>query len=84
MALFENANYDFIKWRWHAIALSWVVILAGLVVIWTKGIPRGIEFAGGTAVITQFENDVRQGLKIDTLPRLAIASTPGSKWRSPL
>ena len=30
MALFENANYDFIKWRWHAIALSAVVIIAGL------------------------------------------------------
>jgi hypothetical protein len=30
MALFENANYDFIKWRWHAIALSAIVIIAGL------------------------------------------------------
>ena len=29
MALFENANYDFIKWRWHAIALSAIVIIAG-------------------------------------------------------
>ena len=28
--LFENANFDFIKWRWHAIALSALVILAGV------------------------------------------------------
>jgi preprotein translocase subunit SecF len=55
MHIFKNANYDFLRWRWHAVALSWVVILAGLAVIFTKGIPRGIEFAGGTAVISQFE-----------------------------
>ncbi len=55
MQLFHNTNYNFLRWRWHAVALSWVVILAGLGVIFTKGIPRGIEFAGGTAVIAQFD-----------------------------
>jgi preprotein translocase subunit SecF len=58
MHIFNHPNYDFLRWRWHAVALSWVVILAGVAVIMTKGIPRGIEFAGGTAVITQFERDV--------------------------
>jgi preprotein translocase subunit SecF len=55
MRLFKNANYNFMRWRWHAVALSWVVIIAGIVVIATKGLPRGIEFAGGTAVIAQFD-----------------------------
>jgi preprotein translocase subunit SecF len=55
MHIFKNANFDFLRWRWHAVALSWVVILAGLVVIFTKGIPRGVEFVGGTVVISQFE-----------------------------
>src|SRR5262245_5071891 len=58
MHIFNHPNYDFLRWRWHAVALSWVVILAAVAVIMTKGIPRGIEFAGGTAVITQFERDV--------------------------
>ena len=31
MKFFENPNYDFVRWRWHAIALSLVVILAGAV-----------------------------------------------------
>jgi preprotein translocase subunit SecF len=53
--LFKDANYDFLRWRWHALALSWVLIIAGMAVILTKGIPRGIEFAGGTAVIAQFD-----------------------------
>ncbi len=55
MHILNKTNIDFMRWRWHAVALSWVVILAGLGVILTKGIPRGIEFAGGTAVIMQFD-----------------------------
>ncbi len=55
MHIFTNPNYDFLRWRWHAVALSWVVILAGLFIIYTKGLPKGIEFAGGTSVIMQFD-----------------------------
>jgi preprotein translocase subunit SecF len=55
MHIFKNTNYNFLRWRWHAIALSWVVIIAGLVTIYTKGLPKGVEFAGGTIVITQFD-----------------------------
>src|SRR5438552_2068718 len=55
MHIFKNTNYDFLRWRWHAIAASWVIIIAGLVTVWTKGIPKGVEFAGGTVVIEQFE-----------------------------
>jgi preprotein translocase subunit SecF len=58
MHIFKNTNFNFLRWRWHAIALSWVIILAGAAVIWTKGIPEGVEFAGGTVVITQFDQAV--------------------------
>lgn len=54
MHIFTNPNYNFLRWKWHAVGLSWVIIFAGLVVIYTKGMPRGIEFAGGTSVIAQF------------------------------
>ncbi len=54
MHIFKNPNYDFVRWRWHAIAFSWVLILAGVFVIWTKGMPRGVEFSGGTIVILKF------------------------------
>jgi len=67
MHIFTNPNYNFLRWRWHAVALSWVVILAGLFMIYTKGMPKGIEFAGGTSVIMQFDttpsvDSVRQAL----------------------
>lgn len=55
MHIFHKTNIDFMRWRWHAVALSWVVILAGLAVVATKGLPRGIEFAGGTSLILQFD-----------------------------
>ena len=55
MHIFTNPNYDFLRWRWHAVVLSWVVILAGVAVIATRGLPKGIEFAGGTSVIAQFD-----------------------------
>ncbi|MGE0705512.1 MAG: protein translocase subunit SecF [Vicinamibacterales bacterium] len=53
----KTFNIDFLKWRWHAIGASSLVILAGLVVMLTRGIPLGVEFAGGTMVIVQFHED---------------------------
>jgi len=58
MHIFKNTNYDFLRWRYHAIAISWVIILAGIAVMMTKGIPRGVEFAGGTVVIEKFDQPV--------------------------
>jgi preprotein translocase subunit SecF len=55
MHIFTNPNYNFLRWRWHAVALSWIVIIAGLVMIYDRGLPKGIEFAGGTSVIMQFD-----------------------------
>jgi len=55
MHIFTNPNFNFLRWRWHAVALSWIVILAGLFTIYTRGLPKGIEFAGGTSVIMQFD-----------------------------
>ena len=37
---------------------SWIIIIAGIAVTVTKGIPRGVEFAGGTVVIEQFDQPV--------------------------
>ncbi|MEQ1869956.1 MAG: protein translocase subunit SecF [Vicinamibacterales bacterium] len=74
MHIFQHTNYDFLRWRWHAVVLSWVIILAGVGVIMTKGMPRGIEFAGGTAVITQFDHAVS-----DEQVRAALERTFGGQ-----
>jgi preprotein translocase subunit SecF len=58
MHIFKNTHYNFLRWRWPALGLSWAIVLAGLAVIMTRGIPLGVEFAGGTVVVTQFEQQV--------------------------
>jgi preprotein translocase subunit SecF len=74
MQIFTKPNVDFIRWRWHAIALSLVVVLAGLGVVVTKGMPLGIDFSGGTLVIVKFTQPVTE----DAV-RSALASLPGEK-----
>jgi preprotein translocase subunit SecF len=73
MQLFKNPNYDFLRWRWYAVALSWVVILAGVGVMMTKGVPLGIEFAGGTSVIAQFD----QAPSVDRVRQALSQNFPG-------
>ena len=58
MHIFKHTDYNFLRWRWHAIALSWIIIIAGIVTIATRGIPKGVEFAGGTVVIERFDQPV--------------------------
>jgi preprotein translocase subunit SecF len=72
MKLFEQTNIDFVKWRWHAIGLSLVIILAGAVTILTKGLPLGVDFSGGTIVIVKFDQQVQVERVRD-----AVASIPG-------
>jgi preprotein translocase subunit SecF len=57
MHIFKNPNFDFVRWKWQAIAMSWVVILAGVFVIWKNGIPKGVEFSGGTIVVVKFQQE---------------------------
>src|SRR5678815_3197439 len=58
MEIFHSANYNFIRWRWHALALSAIVVLAGIVATITQGLPLGIDFSGGTQLIVKFDQAV--------------------------
>ncbi|HET9358680.1 MAG TPA: protein translocase subunit SecF [Vicinamibacterales bacterium] len=74
MRILTNVNIDWLRWRWHTLALSWLIIVAGLWVIFTRGLPLGIDFSGGTLMVVQFERSVTVG---DV--RQAIASLPGEE-----
>ena len=75
MRLFENTNYDFIKWRWHALVASAILILAGVgFMVARGGMPMGIDFTGGTVVVAKFESAVA-----DDAVRRALDAVPGEK-----
>ncbi|MBI4466028.1 MAG: protein translocase subunit SecF [Acidobacteria bacterium] len=71
--LFRNPNYNFLRWKWHFIIASWVLILVGAVSLWMKGGPRyGIDFRGGTLVYLKFAaapelDHIRAGLNQEGL-----------------
>jgi preprotein translocase subunit SecF len=74
MQIFKDANYNFTRWRWQAIALSAVVVAAGIVSVSTKGVPLGIDFSGGTQLIVHFQEEVSE----DEV-RGAVAGLPGDE-----
>ena len=62
MPIFKNPNFDFLKWRWPAVALSCLVIAGGAVMVALQGgLSLGIDFSGGTNVIVQFDEPVTEG-----------------------
>ena len=76
MAFFtKEPNFDFIGWRWHAMALSLVIVIGGVVMLVARGgLPLGIDFSGGTLVVLQFEQAVTE----DAV-RTALGSIEGDK-----
>ena len=78
MDFLRNPNFDFIRWRWHAIALSTIVIVAGIVTIATRGLPLGIDFSGGTLIVVKFQQPVQEDAVRD-----ALGSIPGDKIIQP-
>jgi preprotein translocase subunit SecF len=74
MNLFTNTNYNFTKWRWHALAISAIVVVLGLVQIARNGLPLGIDFSGGTIVVLKFQQPVSE-----EAVRTALSTLPGEK-----
>jgi preprotein translocase subunit SecF len=78
MDFIKNPNFNFIRWRWHAIALSVAIIVAGGAKIAMSGMPLGIDFSGGTLLIVKFDQSVGE----DTV-RNALTSIPSDKVIQP-
>lgn len=71
MKIFDNPNYDFIKYRWHAVIASAIIIAIGLGLFLTRGINLGVDFAGGANIILKFQGAV----PIDQLRKELPAAT---------
>lgn len=78
MDFIKNPNFDFIRWRWPALALSLAVVIAGVAVMATRGLPLGIDFSGGTLIVVKFQQPVQEGAVRD-----ALAGIEGDKVIQP-
>ena len=58
MQIFVNTKYDFVKWRFHAVAFSVVWALIGVAFFMKNGINWGIDFAGGANIVLKFKDKV--------------------------
>jgi preprotein translocase subunit SecF len=75
MQIFKTPNFNFIRWRWQALALSALVIVAGVgLMVARGGLPLGIDFSGGTQVVVKFSQPVSQSMVFG-----AIQGIPGEK-----
>jgi preprotein translocase subunit SecF len=62
MRIFDTPNLNFLKWRWHALALSTLVIGGGLFTIASRGgLPLGVDFTGGTVLTVRFQQPTSEG-----------------------
>ena len=74
MRILTDVNIDWLRWRWPALALSWLIILSGIGLMATRGVPLGIDFSGGTLVVVRFDQAVTE-----EAVRNALAALPGEK-----
>ena len=57
MEFFRNPNVDFLGKKWYFLAFSLVFSVAGVLsMLFWHGIPRGVDFRGGTLVYVKFSH----------------------------
>jgi preprotein translocase subunit SecF len=56
MNIISNTNFNFMKWRSHAIILSLALCIVSVGLVMFRGLNLGIDFTGGNVVQVEFEN----------------------------
>jgi len=71
MRILGDTNIDFLKYRPYAFALSLLIIVGGLVTVFSRGgLPLGVDFTGGTAIMLRFDQPVSEQAIRDALAPL--------------
>lgn len=58
MRIFQKTNFNFIKHRRVAYAISLVLLVSGMVSLFVRGLNYGIDFKGGSEVVIRFDKPV--------------------------
>ncbi|EDO8132661.1 protein translocase subunit SecF [Campylobacter jejuni] len=74
----EKKIYDFMRMRFAAISLSFILFFGSIYLLWDRGLQYGIDFSGGTLVQLKYENaapitQIREILENQgTFPNLSV------------
>jgi preprotein translocase subunit SecF len=72
MRILANPNFNFIRWRWHAIVFSLALVGAGVTnIIARGGPPLGVDFSGGTIMLLEFEQPIGEQPVRDVVSKVA-------------
>ena len=75
---FRTSDVDFLRWRWHALVLSSLVVVTGIALASVRGgVPLGIDFSGGTIVTLKFSQPVAEEAVQDAIPGQATVQRYG-------
>jgi preprotein translocase subunit SecF len=72
-----NSNYDFLGPRRITVSISLLLVLAAIVTLAVKGLNYGLDFTGGTLIVTQYEQspdlaEVRANLTAAGFPSAVV------------
>ena len=51
----DNTNIHFLRWRWPAMGITMVLIIASIALLATRGLNYGVDFAGGLTLQVGFD-----------------------------
>ncbi|MBZ7959253.1 protein translocase subunit SecF [Campylobacter molothri] len=54
----EKKIYDFMRMRFAAISLSFILFFGSIYLLWDRGLQYGIDFSGGTLIQLKYDNEV--------------------------
>ncbi|NTV17545.1 MAG: protein translocase subunit SecF [Chlorobiaceae bacterium] len=75
MRIFQNTNFNFIRYRKIAYGFSVILLVAGVVSLVVKGLNYGIDFRGGSEVVIRFEKNVDVGEVRSVLDAAGVSGT---------
>jgi SecD/SecF fusion protein len=78
-----NAKFDFLGMRKKAYIFSSIIILAGIVSLFTKGLNPGIDFSGGRTYVVRFDQNVSTAEVRDALTQEFGGELPEVKTFGP-
>jgi preprotein translocase subunit SecF len=79
----DNTNIRFLRWRWPALAVTLLLMVASVALLATRGLNYGVDFAGGLTLQVGFEQAAPVDEVRETVNALNIGEVSIQEFGSP-